>query len=365
MSDVSPESPPPSSELRAKLALLGVSIFIALLICEVAVRLWFGVRLDSDRAPDVPYLSDYAQPSEHPELHYQLKPGIDVLTWGDTRVLTDEWGHTRVGERHPVHEVPEFKLAIVGDSTSFGWKVQYEESYGEVLRGLLEERTGRKVEVRNFSVPGYNSLHNRVTTRDRVMPWNPDLIVLHYDHNDADLLFEVPPQFLPPEYGDNFLNSRFLKLLSRRIRGARNKDMMERASDQPGHPNKFYKSYRVAGPDYDAHIEEVRALRKDAGETPVLAFVFNIWIDAQDDFVDDLYYTLLHEPLVPRLDAMGYDVVDSYPVFQQLLEERDEGDLSFFWSSAVDGHPNPEGHRFIAELLADEIIERRYVATPD
>ena len=173
MSDVSPESPPPSSELRAKLALLGVSIFIALLICEVAVRLLFANEVDSDRAPDVPYLNDYAQPSEHPELRFQLKPGIDVLTWGDTRVLTDEWGHTRVGERHPVHEVPEFKLAIVGDSTSFGWKVQYEESYGEVLRGLLEERTGRKVEVRNFSVPGYNSLHNRVTTRDRVMPWNP------------------------------------------------------------------------------------------------------------------------------------------------------------------------------------------------
>ena len=55
---------------------------------------------------------------------------------------------------------------------------------------------------------------------------------------------------------------------------------------------------------------------------------------------------------------MGYRVLDLYPLYQAVLRQRGWADLSPWWRSVkpLDGHPNAEGHRFIAQRLLDYIL---------
>ena len=44
---------------------------------------------------------------------------------------------------------PAVRVALIGDSTAFGWGVEYESIYGEILRRELEKNLGAPVALRN------------------------------------------------------------------------------------------------------------------------------------------------------------------------------------------------------------------------
>lgn len=78
-----------------------------------------------------------------------------------------------------------FRLVCIGDSNTFGWGVNPDESYPRVLAGLLKEKLpDRKVEVINMGVPGYTSLQGRVLTEEQVEELEADLVIVAYGFND-------------------------------------------------------------------------------------------------------------------------------------------------------------------------------------
>jgi hypothetical protein len=57
---------------------------------------------------------------------------------------------------------------------------------------------------------------------------------------------------------------------------------------------------------------------------------------------------------VPKLEAMGFAVIDMFPRSQAEQERRGWKELHAYWLSVepLDGHPNADGHAFLAESVA-------------
>ncbi|MFB3784823.1 MAG: SGNH/GDSL hydrolase family protein [bacterium] len=77
------------------------------------------------------------------------------------------------------------RVAVMGDSCTFGWMVREEDAYPRVLERLLNENSTRRYEVLNFGVPGYTSYHGWQQYRRLVKPFAPDILILAYGFNDS------------------------------------------------------------------------------------------------------------------------------------------------------------------------------------
>ena len=336
-----------------------ISTLVALGAAESLVRLFFKHEIDKEilqKRFDAINFGSFTRPSTNPELVFELIPSIDVEWWG-SRVVADDDGYCRIsGEVHEPKD-PRAKIALLGDSTAFGWRVEYEETYGEVLRRRLCADTGLSLALRNFSLPGYQSRQLRVCCQDRVIPWKPDLLILHYDHNDANPVNRKPRGYMPIDYGDNFLGSSLIRFAARRYREWQIYGLTELSIKNSSNRNKFLGNYCFAGPRYERHMIEMKRIAKlvrDAG-IPCVVFIFNTRVVRAKEFEGDPMYRLLHKPLVERLSDMGFHVVDSYPFSQQLMAKSDWSDLSLTWLEPNDAHPSPRGHQLLAGYLFEEV----------
>jgi len=305
-------------------------------------------QADANFAPLVRFTGDA-------ELYYELQPGLD-LDFHGSRVVTDAAG-CRVPSRPRPHDAAcpagaaPLRVAVVGPSTTFGYKLPIEQSYPELLVPRLERLWRRPVELRNVSVPGYASVQEARVFTDRVLPWRPDLVLWHYDHRDA-----YPPIVpgdrieLPPEYGDNVLHCATLKLLRRRRQLAALEALRGDAGGQ-----QLAEGYIVGGSLWDRHLRalsEVGAQAREQG-IPVVLVLFDAFVQPGEK--GRQHFAALHERLVPLLSGFGFRVLDLFPQYQSEMERRGWKDLRAWWRSVepLDGHPNAAGHAFLAQAVAD------------
>ena len=136
-------------------------------------------------------------------------------------------------------------------STSFGWRVNYEDTYGEKFRIAAEKLFDIPIELRNYSVPGYNASQEYYAFVDIINNFKPNLLIVHHDHNDSQATgWGYPPNYIPPQYGDNFLNSAFLKIVIRQIKVVSNRWNLRTKTEDSR--NEVVDGYYVSGPLYDS-----------------------------------------------------------------------------------------------------------------
>ena len=66
------------------------------------------------------------------------------------------------------------RIALIGDSFTFGLEVRYEQTWG----ALLEQALGSDYQVLNFGVDGYGVDQAYLRYRRDVRPWQPDIVIL-------------------------------------------------------------------------------------------------------------------------------------------------------------------------------------------
>lgn len=345
--------------IRNVLLLLASSI-VALLAAELAVRIFFRAEVDAGliaEANAATSFGAFTRPSALAGLSYELRPGTR-LGWNDLPLIAiSDRGPYRVDESGE-GEAPDAapRLAVVGDSTSFGWRVAFGDAYPELLRRALEERLGRPVAMRNFSVPGYNSEQERIVFEARVLPWRPDLVVLHYDHNDWEpAVREKPPTYLEASYGDNPLHSALVKLLARRLRVARE---IRRHAALRGLEHRLHQGYAYEGPLYDRHLEELARMAGAASTRgiPLVCLVFDAYLERAEKPLESEHYRLLHRDFAATLGKRGWFVLELFHPYQKLMASEGWDDLSPLWIAPDDAHPNEAGHSLIAQALTQYIL---------
>ena len=345
-----PRNSSTKSRLATRLITAAVSLLVALVCVEIGTRIFLRKHWDTAVIAEASArinIRSLIRLDEDPELLYSLRPNLDATFLG-SHVLTNAAG-IRVGAASPEPAGKALRIALIGDSTPFGWRVEYAECYGELVRKKLEELSGSPVRLDNYSVPGYNAGQELEVLKTKVLASHPDLVILHHDHNDAQPTGWGYGAWVPPEYGDNALHSAALKIL---LRKWHTRSGPENRVSADAH-DEVLNRYCVGGPSYDAMLEFRRRFMQEAAaqHVPVLALIFNAEVEADDAYATSPVYVRLHKELAAKLAGMGYVVLDVFPEYQQWLKANQLHDMSSLWWEAEDHHPNARGHALLADII--------------
>jgi lysophospholipase L1-like esterase len=349
--------------MRAAAAVLAL-VVIGVLVGAGAVELF--LRLARPAAPDLRALH-LAEPTQ-PWL-YRLRPGAEAE-------LEETAGiHYRVnadGFRGPQHAQARadgvFRVAVLGDSLTFGFGVEEAEVYTAQLEAELGRLLApRKVEVLNFGVGGYNPYNEVALFEGIAAAWQPDLVLIQFcinDLNDPRLHFDA----------------HTLSLLE--LPDAAFPDPRMRAQAMPEKSPLAFCAGRLRLCDLLQHAlyenrAQGRALALAVAERRSLGEAERAWLLAQYGRLQQWasahgarfgvvvfpYPKQLREPardgVAQGIAALGSDagfaVVDLTQAFRAASQTNDAPLFLDLW------HPSPAGHRVAAEALAAELARQGLV----
>ena len=101
---------------------------------------------------------------------------------------------------------PRHRIALVGDSFTFGLEVPFAQSWGH----LLEKRLGAEVQILNFGVDGYGFDQAYLRFERDVRPTDPDLVVFGFIYHDLERSMAVYNFIDFPEWGFPFSKPRLV-----------------------------------------------------------------------------------------------------------------------------------------------------------
>lgn len=240
------------------------------------------------------------------------------------------------------------RVAVLGNSCSFGWGVDDSETFAARLQGMLRRQPGlEKAEVYNFSVPGYSSYQGRINYRENVRLFKPDIVIMTFGWNDqwlaadsrADKDQKMPPQALLDIYN-----------VAARSRLYRWFKSLWFSSLAPGDTVAYsLASTRVSFPDFKENLGEIIRMARDDGARVILL--------TSPIPPSELYEHSRHELATYRLHgffndmtreaaaAYGTELVDLAAIFERRNDLFDDVDHDPY-------HYNSRGH----ELAAEEIF---------
>jgi len=138
------------------------------------------------RAPSRDRLEDgrelILKASSAPYLQYELTPNASGYAW-DTDVAINSAGFR--DREYPVAKGRQYRIASVGDSTTFGNGLPVDSVYPKQLESLLASEK-RGFEVLNFGVGGYDVL-NYLGVVELRAAYRPDLVVIGFCVNDIGI----------------------------------------------------------------------------------------------------------------------------------------------------------------------------------
>lgn len=190
--------------LLAKLALTIFSLALALVLVEAVANYWLWNIASTD---EFNLLASVNQIRE--------RYGVDLLVHDHGGQIRSYAPHHylgyvpapdfKSGDRQHNHlgfrggpisaEKPEgvYRIVAVGGSTTYSVHTKNDrDSFPQRLGDHLHSNGFSDVEVINAGVPGYTSYHNFMNIAFRVLPLDPDLIILYQGFNDIDARFVYP-----------------------------------------------------------------------------------------------------------------------------------------------------------------------------
>jgi lysophospholipase L1-like esterase len=318
-------------KLYQGIVISGASLLLVICLAELGIR-----TVDPFGISYYEWLGEYQrdkQPDEH--LIYRHKPSWEKR-YGDVLVTYNERG---LRDRPLLPKAAgEYRILALGDSVTFGWGVPQNQIFAFRLEQLLQGRLQRPVRVINSGVGGYNTVQEVTYFKQEGVTFQPDLVMLTYVQNDIE---ENKGPFVPrawlslrgqslPEMVITMLGKLwFYRLVNHTYHHALPKQLKEQSSN-PSQGGKGWSDSMSALGELVAMCEEHKI--------PLIVFFDGSYPGENNPLFEDV---VRHAHGVPVKD-MG-----------QWLEGLDEFSLV---NSKIDGHPNAEGHRVMAEHMAVEIV---------
>lgn len=172
-------------KLLRKLLVASYVLLITLVALEVAVRIW-GV---SQRHIYDPIYTTFARTGDIPYVH---KPDLtQARARGLAIINTDSLGlrSTTAGSLYGAKQPNEYRIAVIGDSCTFGEGVRNtEDTFAQVLEDALNQpRQSVKVKVFNYGVSAYSVKTMAATLQYRALDIQPDLVMMVIVPSDFNL----------------------------------------------------------------------------------------------------------------------------------------------------------------------------------
>ena len=314
-------------QARVGIIVSAVSLFLSLGAVELGIRLFDPLGISYYEVSGEYQRDKLAD--DH--LIFRHKPSWEKH-YGDVLVTYNERG---LRDRPILPKAEgEFRILALGDSVTFGAGVPQHEIFTTRLEQLLPGRLQRPVRVINSGVGGYNTVQEVTYFRREGITLQPDLVLLTYVGNDIE---ENRGPF-NPWAGPTSIKDRVMKLLGklwsyRLVHHTYRYAVLSQVKAQSSNPLQGGEGWRRSM----SALDELVVLCKDQ-HIPLIVFFRRSHPDENKPLFEDV---VRHIP--------GFPVTDMGPWYQGL----DEASLVL---SKVDGHPNAEGHRVMAEHMADDIV---------
>ncbi len=362
-------------------------VFSLVPLCLLVLLLEGGVRL---LGWDRPVLQTLDVPEERAgliqpdrQLFWSLKPDMHAI-WQDTRISINHFG-TR-GAEIESKQPRELRILSLGESTTFGSKVNDEETYSAQLEALLQGiYPDRRVTVINAAVPAYSSFQSLTFLEQRGFALEPDVVLFYHEVND----------YLPTSLRDSSNNEIGIVKTDRQLYESRTQGLHRALMDWSG----VYRwlSYAVANskvrkfdrPDADNPLPAIglpgyalpsrlattgesseaathndKALGRRVSENERRANLERLAELCKERRVGLLVLhpsyrdSTRHECLLTRVALeRGIALLDVFPA----LHPTDAPAAPVFRDA---WHPGPEGHAAIAQFVAVFLLQNRLLPAP-
>ena len=382
----------------AKLALVFISLAFAALIIEAAANYWLWNIASPD---DFNLLASIKQIRE--------RYGDDVFTnfrnnagavhrftphhflghWPTPNLKNGLNRHNALGFRGPEITIakPEntWRIVTIGGSTTYSTTVaDYRNSYPFLLGEYLRDAGFDQIEVINAGVNGYSSYHNLINLQFRVLPLDPDLVIIYQGINDVDARLVHPTEnylgdnsgYIRPFISSTIMpefweHSTALRILAIRSRFARPHTEISRHRQLPATTNyrDVFLEQWIAGL-YPTGIFVDTPAMEMLKKNPPVHFernLMNMLATTARHAVDSLLVTFVYSDdfRLPRTASDEYifaleqhneitrliGETNGAPVFDMAAVFADEPELF------VDGiHMKAEGNLVRAQLIGDFVI---------
>jgi hypothetical protein len=243
-----------------------------------------------------------------------------------------------------------YRLAVIGDSLTYGGGVSVEARFSNLLERRLNERAGpgRRYEVFNFGRPGWNTRQQVRVLRRLVLGTQPDFVLLQWYVNDVESRGDargrpVPHRLIP-----------FAGVHRALLRGSALYALLvpqwARLEEALGlvEPHAAYMYRSFGDPDaprsrdaMDQLREFVTSCRRHGAGVGIVLFP-----RVGPDLADGTYaYGYLHERVLDVCRDEGVGCVDLRTPFAA------HADYQKLWVTPLDAHPSALANRIAADLL--------------
>ncbi len=241
-----------------------------------------------------------------------------------------------------------FRIAVVGDSFAYGNGLATERRFSN----LLQQTLPKSVEVLNFGVPGDNTPEHAQLIEQRILPLDPDYVLVQWFVNDVEgSSTEGRPSYLPliplPElhiwlYDRSALYTLLNTWWSRWQASSRMAG---------GYPDYIWR--RLGDPRSEdsekdrAAMQRIIALCRARG----VAVGFVLFPDSGYELGPDYPFGYLHERVLELCRSERLECVDLRPEFAKVKDRR------ALWVNPLDHHPSAQANMIAAVTILNAFGE--------
>jgi len=324
-----------------------LSLALSLAAGEIGVRAWYTARQNANSmeklrikqrdGKPLPVKSTHAlaiivQPSEDSRVVYELQPNLNT-EFGHRRVRTNSEGMRK--DRDYAVEKPAKTIRIIGigDSGMFGWDIEQNEDYMDVLETNLNKRQdGSVYEALNLAVPGYNTQLEVEMLRSKGLKYKPDIVVVGWCENDYSL-----PYFMLEKENYRRRDISFLyNLLFKRTKHTEVAPGF-RLTDQREYDKKSVLPELSSGTDAKGVTTALKELKQMGAQNGFKVLVFGP----------------MKNPIRKICKEVGIPCSSTYDLIPEGKYPRE---YLIYWM-----HPNSKGHAVLAEYLEKDLVKRGWL----
>jgi len=347
-----------NKNLLTNISVSFVTIIIFLGVAEGGVRVlvdqWHCNRYNYD---GVLPRSIYRLVDEPQDLIYELKPGAREVLYGKDgkEVRINAYG---MRDEEITIKKPEntFRIAVLGDSVTFGYGVDVEESYPDILEKKLQTNGvgNRRIEVLNLGVMGYGMNQYLSVLEHKIFDFEPDVVILGHHLNDIwgeGTVLIAPPFFLRFLGSHSSLYSCFNK---KGTLGGKTLSVTDEIKNLP--LQEMYRANTTTGENsatwnkYKDTFEKISQISQER-ETPILIVLLPVWNKLNDDYE----FRSIHALLGQTVREVGLYSLDLAPGESVWYEDA----MEYRINPRDADHPNAKGHGKIATTIYDKLVAEK------
>ena len=348
-------------------------VFAIVIFSSIIEFLFFLKETENNLDP----LSYCIKKSDNPKIFYEFIPNTECDINGTKFKINSR------GFRDYEYEIEKtnktFRIVVLGDSYTFGWRLELNETFTKILEKRLniDNTKSLKYEVLNFGNPGYNTILEANLLEEKVFDYNPDLIIVAYTPGDPECYWDFCSRELKkytiksfgsrelPISKEGFLQkSKFLLFLHRKYEnllynlGIKNYSdsiivkLHEKNSPTWIHVQDSFKNIAEISNKNNVPIFLVIFPELDLMIKPKKYLAFSMK-KSNFEVYDKYPLNYIQEQIKEEGELNGFSVIDITPYFEEIdpfllmvvPEVTEEGD----------DHPNAMGNNIVANVIYEYI----------